>query len=414
MARASVYTKLTLDEYARIIGIHPLHFNQVRLEGLPPLCDQLMFQYPWQTADHISREDIALAIAEAEDKIEAALGFHLAPCWDIDEWKQTARPWKSELVNLNGADIRGYTQTVTANWGYMISGGRQAKTLISASEAITYTDVDGDGYKEKASLSLATVAQDPNEIAIFYPSKDGEDEWEIRPTQVSIAAGTATIVFRREQAVIADKLDTYDIEGAEAIGTVDADFLTEVDVYRRYNDPQSQASFLWEPLAQNGCSSCNGSGCAACAYTAQTGCLTIRGDPRYSFAGFHPATWNEETLEFDNEPWGMNRQPDIVRLFYYSGWRNKSLRYTSRLDPSWARTVAHMASALLDRPPCDCVQPEWDKYRNDLTAISGDLDSRPLFRARAGPEDNPFGSRRGEVEAWQKVQRTRIMRSADL
>lgn len=396
-------TKLTLSTFARYMGMHPLHFWQVRLETNPH-CDSIMFQHEWQTADHVSREEIARAILAAETKIENELKYRLAPCWEVDEWHGSHRPYQSELVNLNSSDIRGFRQTVRADWGYLISGGIEAKELIQSGVAIVYTDVDGDGYFETATVSVATTAVDKNEICVFYPDEDGADSWEIRDTKVVISAGTATITFKRELAVIPEKLDLYDIEGAEAIGTEDADFLEEVDVYRRYNDPQTQASLLWEPFAGGFCGLCNGLGCGACAYSIQGGCLILRGDPRQSVVGYWPGTWNVDDDVFESEPWAAGRQPDIVRLYYYSGWRGKNESYISRMAPEWESIVAHMAAAMLDRPPCDCAKGDWSRWREDLTLISGDEDGKPFYRQPEGILDNPFGSRRGEVDAWRKVK----------
>lgn len=410
MARASIKTKLSLDRWAQLMGLNPLHFNQVRFnEPDNAICSDIYFQYNWQTADHISREQLAQTIAEAEQEIEEWLGYRLCPSWEVDEWRPSYRPNSPEYVNYNGGDARGYRQTVRANWGYFISGGIQAKTLISAGAAIVYTDTDSDTYFETATVIVPTTVTDPNEIAVFYPSKGGDDAWEIHLTTVSISGGNATIVFRREQAVIASKLEAYDIEGQEAIGTDNADFLTTVDVYRRYNDPQTQVSFLWEPLASSTCAVCDGEGCATCAYSAQTGCLIVRGDPRQSLVGYWPATWNVDDSDFDTKAWAVSRLPDVVRLYYYSGWRDKSATYTNRLASEWERIVAYMAAARLPRPPCDCSADTWRYWREDLNLASGDENGpatyNPLLSrvGLANPLDNPFGSKRGELMAWRKV-----------
>lgn len=385
------------------MGLHPLHFEQVRLVDNDPHCDQIMFRWEWQTSDHVSREEIARAIADAEAQIEEYLGYRLAPSWEVDEWRGTDRHFRKEFINFNSADVRGFRQTVQSNYGYFISGGVQSKLLIGGGgDTITWTDEDGDGYFETGTITVATTVTDPCEVAIYYPGKLGDDSWEIRPIQVSIAAGTATIVFKRELAVIPELFDLYDIESAEAIGTDDNQFLDEVDTYRRFNDPQTQAIFLWEPMAGTMCN-CNGDGCAVCAYASQNGCLTVRGNPRQSIIGYGPAVWNSDTEEFDPTVWAVGRQPDIVRLYYYSGWRNKSLSCWNQMDPEWERVVARMAAAKLDRPPCDCAKGDWSRWREDLTLISGDEDGKPYYREPKGILNNPFGSRRGEVEAWRKV-----------
>lgn len=407
MSLASVYTKLPLAIWAKILGIHPLHFCQVQVETNPH-CDTIYYRHEWQTSDHISREEIARAILEAETKIENYLGYRLAPTWEIDEWRETVRAFHPSLVNLSASDIRGYRQAVRANWGYFISGGIQAKTLIS-NRPIGYTDTDGDLYFETATVTVVTTVTDVNEIAIYYPNKSADDAWEIRPTVVSISGGTATIVFRRELVVVEALQEDLIVPSGEsnyaaADGFDNTDFLTTVDVYRKYNDPQTQVSFLWEPLATGFCETCNGTGCEACAYSAQTGCLILRGEPRHSLVAYWPASWDSAENEFTSEPFAVGRQPDIARLYYYSGWRNKRQTYLSRMDTEWERIVAYMAAAMLDRPPCDCAKGDWIKWRDDLLLTSGDEDGHGYYRDPVGILDNPFGTRRGEVYAWRKVR----------
>lgn len=396
MARASTPTKLPLDTFAKYMGFHPLHFNQI-VFGNQTYCDNIVFQHEWQTADKVSREEIARAIAEAESKIENALKYRLIPSWEVDEWRGTPK----QVVGY----INNHSNLVQAEWGYLISGGIKSSSVEEASASIVWSDEDSDGYFETGTVTASVVAVNPEEIHAFYPGKDGDEAWEIRPIDVTISSGVATITFRRELAVNPDLLDRLDIEDAEADGTNNADFLSTIDVYRIYNDPQTQATLMWEPYAGL-CGTCNGSGCEACAYSVQTACLLLHGNPRQSILHYTPADWDSEEETFTPATWMAGRNPEIVRLFYYAGWRNKSLRYTNRMDPQWERTVAYMAAALLDRPPCDCVKGNWERWRQDLTLAQGSADGSVglgFFRQPEGTLDNPFGTTRGEVNAWRQV-----------
>jgi hypothetical protein len=404
----STPTKLSLSRWAELMGINPLHFNQVNLPGVNIGCSDIWLQYQWQSADHIAREELAFAIAEAESKIENVLGYRLAPSWEVEEWHKTTPAFDRTLFNVHMGDIRGQRQTVKANWGYFISGGIQSKEVIEADSAITYSDVDSDDYFETAQISVITTVQDKNEICLFHPGKDGQDDFEIKPIEVvSLTGGTAVIRVRRELLVKDEFLHLFEIVPID--GYDDDFFLDTVDVYRRYNDPQTQVSFLWEPFAGGTCTSCSGSGCDVCAYSAQAGCLILRGDPRNSQVGYWPGEWDGTNFNFDTVPWAVGRQPDLVRLFYYSGWRNKTQRYVNRMDSQWERVVAYMACAYLDRPTCACIQAAVDYWRTDLLLATGDEDGKAIFSQPSGVLDNPFGSRRGEVNAWRKVRREAIL-----
>ena len=364
-------------------------------------------QFEWQAVDRVSREEVARAIAQAEADIERELGYHLLPAWDVDEWHKAARSPRPEWSRQISVDVRKQAQTVQAKWGYLLSGGIRQKDLAEAATAIVWSDTDGDGYTETGTVTVAVTAGTPeSEMHVYYPGESGEDAWEIRPVAVSIAGAVATITFRRELCVIKAQLeiiavpaDDSHIRGLD--GALDANFLTTVDVYRVYNDPQSQATFLWEPFGTGACASCNGTGCNICAYSAQTGCLMLRDEPRLSIVSYRPATWDQAALDFAEAAWTVDRQPALVRLYYYSGWQDKNLAYpTIQMDRAWERAVAYYAASLLDRPVCECnnVHAWVESWRRDL-AIAGE----DGLKVSAKDLDCPFGTKRGAVFAWKRV-----------
>lgn len=403
MAVASTPTKLPLATFARILGMDPLHFEQVHLTT-DPHCSNIMVQWSWQASDAVSREEVATIIADAESKVENALGYRLAPSWEVDEWRPIPQPAQPEYVRLRPALAQGRGVTIKGDWGYFIGGGIEAKALIEAAAAIVWTDEDNDGYFETGTVIVTTTVSDINEIGTYYPGRDAEDTWEIRPTNVTINLGTATIKFRRELAVKSDIFES--VEVISVSGLDDTQFLDTVDIYRHYTDPSQQVTLLWEPFAFGGCG-CQGGGCPRCAFSAGTGCLISHGDPRLSQILFTPANWNVDTLVFDATDWGLNRGPDMARLYYKSGWRDKRARYgNSRMAPEWERTITYMAAAMLDRPICDCMADQWNRWRQDLTIVDGSTDNNanPIFRQPTGALDNPFGTTRGEVNAWRQVR----------
>jgi len=408
MARAEQVTKLPLDRWAKLLGLNPLHFNGIYDPGHPmDSCEQPWMQWEWQDSDRVSREEVARAIHEAEEDIEKALGYRLLPTWETDEWQATIRPFRADLFNLNISDVRGMAQVIESDWGYIVSGGIRAKTLIDDAVAIVYSDTDGDGYTETATIIVAvTAGTSPSELHVYLPGFSGNDEYEVRPlTSVSVVGAVATIVFRREQVVRPELYDdlmppSTDSHQRGVDGLVDANFETTVDVYRVYNDPQTQVSFLWEPFNSN--CDCGSSGCVHCAYSTQTGCLIVRGNPRQGLLGYFPGSWNATTQVFDAETWAVSRQPDIVRLYYYAGWRDKNLSYpTIQMDRHWERVVAYYAASKLERGVCECsnVHEFVSRWQRDL-AIAGKEES---LRVPDSMLDNPFGTARGAVYAWRRV-----------
>jgi hypothetical protein len=399
MARSSIITKLSLDRWAEIIGISPVHFNQITIIQKPAgTCDKVWKQYAWQENDQVSRDDVALAIQQAEETIERYLGYHLIPTWDKDEKVGTPQPGDRSLLYGSILNPRGYPLHVQTQWGHFISGGIEAKTLIEKDAAIVYSDVDGDGYDETATITSPTTLTDAEEIAVYFPDADGADEWEIRPFKsISFLGGNVVIVLQRHQLVNPIWWEALEPEAVD--GNIDANFLTEVDVYRKWNDPSQQVQLVWSP--RPGLCDCGESTCINCQNSYQWGCLNAK-DNRLGLVHYHQGTWNALTSQYDSADLSVGRNPDKLRLWYKSGLRDERKQYPDlQMEPSLERAVAFYALTLLDRPICGCnnlekVVQKWSEELNlNLAESTYQINDRWL--------DNPLGVTRAAVFAWQTI-----------
>ena len=389
MARAETKTWLSLDRWAEIVGINPIHFNQLASTNFPDLCGQPWYQHDWQDADRAGREAIAQAIRDAERRIAKYLGYNLLPDWH-DEIVMTPRPASPELYGTT-YNPRYARKSVTASKNHLISGGVRASALIEAGAAIVRTDADGDGYSELCTVLVTTDVTDC-EVHVYYPGESGSALWEIRPIKISSTGGVATLTFKSWQIVDPDKQSILNPE--PLTDSVDANYFDTVDVYRVYNDPQTQVSFLWESIPIP----CGSSSCAACEWGTQSGCLQVRND-RLGMLTFHPADWNAVTEVFDAVEFSVCREPEKMRLYYYSGWKDPDNTCpTNKMDSQLERAVAHFAATLLDRDLCACnnVQNYLDHWREDLARVGADVtyQNSPMLLG------NPFGTTRGAVFAY--------------
>ena len=193
-----------------------------------------------------------------------------------------------------------------------------------------------------------------------------------------------------------------------ADGTVDGDFIDEVDIYRVRNDPSQQVTLQWEPGPEHRR--------VVTDYATQTGSFILRGDRRLSNIAFFPGTWNATLERFDAAGLSVERIPDSLKLWYYAGLRD--LNQASPIDtmsPEWARTVAIYSASMLDRTPCQCSTFWWDRWSQDMSFSSGATELAS-YNISARDLDNPFGTRRGAIYAWKRVSRSgaAIGRSASL
>lgn len=405
MGVASTPTLLPLDSFARHANINPIHFNGVYLPDLAEQsCGNGLTQYSWQAFDRVSREEVAQAIADAELLIMQNLRYPLAPMWVADEKLQMAQPANPTLLYGVGRDIRGFNLSVKTDWGYVISGGREQKTIIDDAAAVVYSNTLASfaTYLDTATVTVATTVTDPEEIAVFYPGLAGDPAWEIKPIKVSIAAGTAVITFQRAQCILKSILE--DMAWVPVLGTDDSKFLTTVDVYRKYNDASVQAIFATD----NACS-CGLSTCETCGYSVQTGCATVKND-RLGLVSLAPGTWDATDEVYTTAYWTDCRSADRVRLWYRAGWRNMSLATPNlTMDAMWARAVTYLALALLDRPLCGCeaLRAFTAHWKEDLginvsnQAASSSVQLGTLL-------NNPIGTTRGAIYAWRLVQRNAL------
>jgi hypothetical protein len=396
MARSDIKTWLPLDEFARIIGLSPLAFNQLD----SPLqnnnvCGDIFFQYSWQHSDRIGRDDIALAIQQAEQEISLEAGFNLMPDWTEEERLTYPHPYVPEAYNIYGTNVRGQMKSVEAERGYMRSGGVMAKSVITSGAAIVRTDADTDGYAETCTVTVATSITDPNEIHAYYPAKDGDDGWEIRPINVRFSGGNAIITFKAWQIVAANQMDAINPEPLDADDA--SSYESTVDIYRVYNDPSTQAQFIWENNPN-----CCGT-CSACELGTQAGCFHIR-DQRIGFVVPAPASWDSSTSSWTSQEWSACREPDQIRLWYRSGYLDpRKPRPYAELADYWKSPIVYFAASKFERPVCGCsnVNQFIDKWRRDGAFSSQEEGG---FTMTAELASNRLGTSMGALYAYRQLQ----------
>lgn len=412
MAIAKTKTALSLDRFAAIMGINPLHFNQIEISTISPstTCDTPILQYSWGEADRIGREEIAQAIAQAESMLHEWLGFKLLPTWEYETVK-FPRPNKPELFNVYGRNVRGMHQSLKTSQGYVKYGGAEAFTLIESGAAVTYVDNDSDGYAETATIIVPTTILDNEEIAIYYP---GLADWEIRPIRVVLANNMATITCRREQLVISNLLEAIDANGVD--GLDDDNFLATVDVYRHYNDISKMAMFLWEPIpifcgcllpcicnSETGDNDCS----HGCNVNTQQGCLSVR-DSRNGIVFGVPGEFDETNMFWNVRPFGLFRAPDRTKIWYRAGLSYKNSNLI--IDPTWERVIAFYALTFLERPLCACqgLASKIQYWVNDLSESVSNQGSGTSYMLAKNILDNPLGTTRAAIYAWNLVKRNQL------
>lgn len=414
MAKASTPTLLSLDRFAKILGINPVHFNGGSGDPVWPragACDETWVQHPWQTMRTISREELAREIRGSEDEIARQLGFDCAPTWHIQEQHPWPASW-SRTDNFLHFDTRHNQPGLHLGRRKIISGGRRGLTLIGSPTPV-FSDPDSDGFEELATITVATALTDPSEIKVYFSNTidPGGRAWEIRPTKTKTISGGNVIIEVDSWLLLDPALwEAFPIatEKIDINVYLAGSYVTQVDVYREYNDVSQVASELrW----RSQCLLCTGSGCAACDPLTQNGCMAVL-DAEKGLVNPKPATYTSGAWAADT--WSSTTRPETIKFWYYSGevsqdylggLTESNRRITEPLSDYWAEAIAWLTAARLPGKLCTCsnVEAMVSAMQTDLLLNKRETGAR-FIPAVSRVHTNPFGWRYGEVRAWARVE----------
>lgn len=424
-------TCLSVNQYARIMQINPAHFWGAYSTSewmVSSSCASIWPQNQWQHGDQVSRYDVALAIAQAEEQIANYVGYWPGPKWICQEIQHYPQFYRPDYVDARLSNLRGLNKGVKARWGKLFAVGQRSVTLIDtptvAGGGITYSDESGYGAFDTATIVITLTAEqlaasaNVCEYKVYTQGKSGAQEWEIREArEASISGSTLTLVFDAwlfiDPDVWATPPNSTDDRWRGVDIASDADFVTSVDVYREYADTTTrQSQFFWEsendallPFAGGGCPSCGGTGCVACSYTTQDGCLHWR-DAEINYLVPTPATYDASTETWISATPTVCRAPDMVKIWYRAGDVSEQYKCGESCVPmpaDWQKVIAYLATARLERRFCDCanIASVSAQLQTDI-AFSGEDTSYVVDFAMLA---NPFGTKKGEIMAWQYVSK---------
>jgi len=306
------------------------------------VCDGLFYQsgYFVEPNKFLGRDALAQAIATAEDKIINALTYSFTWDWNCSE----EVPWPQPRHG-----IAARPPILEARRKYFVEGGREAWFLEAENVPVAYSDRDGDGATEWATITQAIEATDPCEIVIV-PHGMGEDmTWAIRPLNISISAGgvlTATgwkWQFVEPQYWLLPNLINLSEDDKFIQGGIYDD---GVDIYRRYNNPANQAQIVWR-------STCNPSCQDACIHLV---------DRKLSQVRVYPASYADDT-------WTVAcvancETPVAARLWYRAGYDADRCADCIQIDYSMRQAIVRLANVYLPDSFCACSFAA-ERFRQD-------------------------------------------------
>jgi hypothetical protein len=325
----------------------------------------------------LGRDEVARAIATAEQKMSRYCGFWVAPkyfCRDKINWVPPKRGY--QLV----------VPTLQTHWGYLIEAGIEAWTLIDSDVPVVYSDDDADTVLDLATITYDTYLgiTDACEVVVVPPGMDPSTaEWRIRPLDISLSAGIVTITGPRWMFVLPDEWKKI----VPILMSDNTKFLSTVDLYRRHTDASQQAQYQWVPSA------CD----APCAPICQDACVMIMNE-RVGFFTAEPSTYSAVTSSWTRADWAAARVPNEVRVWYRAGYREPGCEDCDEMPEDLKQAIVSLSNVYLREGVCGCGMTQ-ARFNHDKE--EQDIDTYDVSMAKTA-----FGSAAwGAVFAFSVISR---------
>lgn len=411
---------LPLETFRSQFSYHPWHWNQLSSAAHFPVsvdCADLVYEYGWQANDSAGREDVIQAIESAEKRLQEHLRYSPAPHY-VTETVLMPRFFDGRLDRLQYSGADGRWLDIQLGEGKIRAVGVETRTLIGtvtvAGGTLVFSDADGDGLNDTFTATIATAVTDVSEIEAMFVSGDrwtGEaagDKWSIRPVNVSISGGTATIKGRIWQIV---RPVLYESGNAIDPATT-ANYAASLEIYRHYCDTSgqtndtAQALLVWEtrpyPFYYNSGSPTIQNSADPAAFGYALARVALR-DAERGIVGLGEAAYDTTSSQW--VAFGkIKYPPDRIIIRYLAG---DALDSAGHMQERWAKIVSRFAAAELGKRVCACNGANRAIYEQQIDhSFQGDA---RVEKFQMSAEDNlsPFGYKEGALYAWRAVRSLR-------
>lgn len=397
----------SLLEWSTLIGFNPYYVAQV---GTPAnllandvgQCENVFFQTAAQRNDHLSREDIAQALLDAEQTLAEKALTYAAPTFEAYPVSYP-RPSRLDYTQLWSGST-GRLKPVAYKYGNIITMGLPVDTLLQANVAITPADPYSDGFDTTFTATVAVAAGTlASELRVTFsagdtPSDLQTEDMRIYPLTITISGLVATIQGYMTQVIL---VENYRKRVPVALDATDAAiYATTIDVYRRTYDLNQSGTLYWDNM--DGCPE------PPCTYSLSNACFYAT-DPPLGYVTPVPGSFDSVTDEYERVYSGHWRAPDRVSMNVTSGIPRAS---NGQVAKPWQAMIAYLATAMLpQQKSCGCDQADTILYfyRSMPIREDGTLEASQAVLDAASAE---FGMEvnRGVLRAYQLLIKSETLR----
>lgn len=273
MAWSNIDVYNLMERWKTRVNVNPYSFQQIN--------DGFMNYSPavWVQDE---RNELALTLSIEIQKFNKWVGYNPFPIYGV------------ETIWLNGLDWENVL-LVLSDSVYLQKFGTLGQELLGT-ESISY---NGD----VATITITTDELDDDEqLAIYPPDYTAQLNYRIHDVKHSYSGGVYTITGHKSNFVDPDKqleIDSFvngDYKNRNELDESDADnFLTDVDIYRHYNDTTTQAELI-----------CYGTGDTAVTTTSVTPVIINGRESKFVLAR--------------NSNTSISGMVQAVRIYYQAGY----------------------------------------------------------------------------------------------
>jgi len=333
----------SLDDYRKRFNIPPWAFNGVENPNEARRgCDHYYTQ--WE------RDDLAIALNDAEELLAERLGFYLGARYLIDYDRVWSSPLQLRFGHVLGAGIRARTEVTPSASDFTIDPA----TITVAAASFT------------GGTSEVKVIEDATGL-------------EIEPDAIQTVGANYVILISQYKLIewddLEDQSETIDYDAAFPAATWLK--LADLTVYREYRDTDTQATITYGPSCACWCAD------GACTGSDYTGCVFVL-DRDIGLVRVNRATLSSGSWSCDLSAVCGCYEGDKATVYYEAGTDD---------IPGWEQAVFRLAHARMGEQPCGCTLQE-RQWRLDRV-VPGVLTAERL--------NCPWGLEQGSWAAWSWV-----------
>lgn len=410
----SPQTLLSLEAFREIIGYDPYFFyglaNQKKI--LTDSSDMLVSEYTWQRPNAAGRSDFRSAISSAEQKLSTALGYDVSTRYrrETISLGLVRQRYGVGITNLKVGKLQRVATVTYEELGWGAGNG---------AVAVTISDENNDQLGDTFTGTFTDSETDPALVIVAFSSGDRIGparvvsdplNWQVRGARVTRLndstleiTGPSWLLVKPalyEKAIPANGYNSSQT-GIDSSGSLDpgvaTNFVTGLTLYKKVYTDEAQALLVRRYGGEE-----TTYPVSVTVLDAELGQAQIN---FYGCYGSYPA-------------WCGGPYTEEIQISYEAGATNSSFEQAGNLDyqTDWDTVVARFAIAELAADPAVTQKrsPQLYYWREDM-ALVGSGQQNNLYRVANPILENGFkNTRRGAVEAWQKVVSLAQLRAVNL